>query len=250
MSAISLYARATEGFDARVANAVEVLKRVAVAHPGRIMQVTSLGAEGMVVTDMIARHGLPIAIGTLDTGMLHAETTALIRTIETHYDLDVQVFEPIHESVIRFVRKYGDRAMYQSTELRKTCCDLRKVEPLARMLKDQDAWVTGMRREQSNHRGNVEFSTRDAQGRAKYNALADWSWADIWHYIDLHHVPYNPLHDQFFPSIGCAPCTRAVAVGEDFRAGRWWWEDDRAKECGLHGHAREEAPVSVLGSVT
>lgn len=255
MSAISLYARTTDGFDARVASAVQVLKRGAAAHPGRIMQVTSLGAEGMVVTDLIARHGLPIAIGTLDTGMLHAETSALIRTIEQRYGVDVEVVEPVHESVIRFVRKNGDRAMFGSVALRKNCCELRKVEPLARMLKDQDAWITGMRREQSSHRGSTSFSEHDDQGRSKYNPLADWSWADVWHYIALHQVPYNPLHDQFFPSIGCEPCTRAVAVGEDFRAGRWWWEEDRAKECGLHGHASgtseagEEAPVSAFGTV-
>ena len=124
--------------------------------------------------------------------------------------------------------------MFQSIELRKACCDLRKLQPLARLLAARSAWVTGLRREQSAHRGAVPFSEKDAAGKTKINPLADWSWADVWHYIATYEVPYNELHDQFFPSIGCAPCTRAIAVGEDFRAGRWWWEEEKAKECGLH----------------
>ena len=123
--------------------------------------------------------------------------------------------------------------MYQSIDLRKSCCRIRKLEPLARMLKDRTAWVTGLRREQSNDRGGVPFRDEDDQGRIKFNPLADWTWGDVWAYVQEHDVPYNPLHDEFMPSIGCAPCTRAIAVGEDFRAGRWWWEDS-SKECGLH----------------
>jgi phosphoadenosine phosphosulfate reductase len=111
---------------------------------------------------------------------------------------------------------------------------MRKVEPLERLLAGRDAWVTGLRREQSNERGEVAFEVVDDAGRVKLSPLADWSWADVWHYIQMHDVPYNELHDQFYPSIGCAPCTRAVALGEDFRAGRWWWEEQGAKECGLH----------------
>lgn len=244
MSAIDLYARATAGFDQRVAHAVEVLRAVAAEHPGRIVQATSLGAEDMIVTDLIARHRLPIAIGTLQTGKLHAETVALIPRIEERYGLAVEVYEPVAESVVHFVRTNGDDAMYKSIELRKACCGIRKLEPLARMLKERSAWVTGLRREQSNTRAVVPFSETDDQGRAKVNPLADWSWNDVWHYIRLNDVPYNPLHDQFMPSIGCAPCTRAIAVGEDFRAGRWWWEDEKAKECGLHV---KQAEVTMLG---
>ena len=251
MSAITLYARETVGFEDRVANALAVLQRAAAEHPGQIVQATSLGAEDMVITDLIARHQLPIAIGTLQTGMLHAETTALIPAIEARYGLGVEVYEPSNESVISFVRKNGERAMYESIELRKSCCAIRKLEPLSRMLESRSAWVTGMRREQSNDRGTVAFSELDDKGRTKFNPLADWSWADVWQYIASHAVPYNPLHDQFFPSIGCAPCTRAIAVGEDFRSGRWWWEAEGAKECGLHVHGAStdaSTQVSMIGS--
>jgi len=251
MSAITLYARDTQGFADRVANALAVLQRAAAEHPGQVVQATSLGAEDMVITDLIARHQLSIAIGTLQTGMLHAETTALIPAIEARYGLGVEVYEPVNESVITFVRKNGERAMYDSVELRKNCCAIRKLEPLSRMLQSRSAWVTGMRREQSNDRGTVGFDELDDKGRTKFNPLADWSWADIWHYISTNDVPYNPLHDQFFPSIGCAPCTRAIAVGEDFRSGRWWWEAEGAKECGLHVHDAStdtSAQVSMIGS--
>jgi phosphoadenosine phosphosulfate reductase len=199
----------------------------------------------MVVTDLIARHGLPIAIGTLETGALHAETVALIDTITRHYGLAVEVYRPQAEAVLHFVKSNGDDAMFRSVALRKACCGVRKMEPLGRMLAGRQAWVTGLRREQSGARGEVPFQDNDDAGRRKLNPLADWSWADVWHYIDLHKVPYNPLHDQFMPSIGCAPCTRAIAVGEDFRAGRWWWEDESLKECGLHVK-HDDAAVTPL----
>ena len=239
-SAIGLYARPTAGFDARVAHTLELLRSAAAEHAGRIVQATSLGAEDMVVTDLIARHQLPIVLATLDTGKLHDETLALIPQIQARYGLEVEAFRPAQTAVVEFVQRNGERAMFQSIELRKACCGLRKLEPLARMLQGRSAWITGLRREQSNQRGGVPFSEVDEHGRTKLNPLADWSWNDVWHYIDQHQVPYNPLHDQFMPSIGCAPCTRAIAVGEDFRAGRWWWEDEAAKECGLHvKHAPE-----------
>ncbi len=246
MNAIGLYARATEGHDERVASALQVLRDAAAAHTGQVVQSTSLGAEDMVVTDLIARHRLPIAVATLDTGKLHDETLALIPRIEERYGLAVEVFRPVAESVVHFVKANGDDAMYRSLELRKACCHIRKMEPLARMLAGRSAWVTGLRREQSNNRGAVPFSEADDKGRTKFNPLADWSWADVWHYIEHHDVPYNPLHDEFMPSIGCAPCTRAIAVGEDFRAGRWWWEDETAKECGLH--VKEAPAVSMIGA--
>ena len=234
MSAIELYARKTAGFDERVAHAVAVLRSIASEHPGAVVQATSLGAEDMVLTDLIARHGLDIAVATLDTGALHDETLALIPRIEQRYGLTVARFKPRAEAAVQFVGQHGERAMYKNVDLRKACCGLRKLEPLARLLSHRSAWVTGLRREQSDQRAVVPFREIDVDGRLKLNPLADWSWADIWHYIGTHEVPYNPLHDQFFPSIGCAPCTRAIAVGEPFRAGRWWWENDGAKECGLH----------------
>jgi phosphoadenosine phosphosulfate reductase len=246
MSAITLYARATEGFDARVARAVDMLRSAAAEHAGCIVQATSLGAEDMVITHLIARHYLGISIATLETGQLHDQTLALIPRIEQRYGLKVEAFKPVTESVVHFVKTNGERAMYESIELRKACCTIRKLEPLSRMLDGKTAWVTGLRREQSDSRAIVPFSEVDDKGRTKVNPLADWSWADVWHYIATNDVPFNPLHDQFMPSIGCAPCTRAIAVGEPFRAGRWWWEDEKAKECGLH--VKEEPAVSMIGA--
>ena len=244
MTAMALYARAAEGCERRVANAVALLQRAASEHAGGIVQATSLGAEDMVVTDLIARHQLGISIATLETGQLHAETLALIPRIEQRYGVTVAQFKPIQQHVIEFVKRNGDRAMYDSIELRKACCAMRKLEPLSRLLGGSSAWVTGLRREQSDARGDVPFSEPDDKGRIKFNPLADWTWGDVWQYISAHEVPYNPLHDQFMPSIGCAPCTRAIAVGEPFRSGRWWWEDEQAKECGLHV---KDAPVSAIG---
>ena len=244
MSAITLHARASAMFDARVAHAVAQLQSAATEHAGAIVQATSLGAEDMVLTDLIARHQLPIAIGTLDTGMLHSQTLALIPRIEARYGVTVERHAPVREAVVHFVREHGEQPMRRSIELRKACCELRKLQPLARMLAARSAWVTGLRREQSGQRGGVPFSERDSAGLTKFNPLADWSWNDVWHYIATHEVPYNELHDQFFPSIGCAPCTRAIAVGEDFRAGRWWWEETSAKECGLHVAKTHEEAVT------
>jgi phosphoadenosine phosphosulfate reductase len=246
LNAVALYARERDGFADRLAHTVQVLRDAAARHPGRIVLSTSLGAEDMVLTDLIARNGLSIAVGTLDTGMLHTETTALVARIQERYGLAVEVYEPVAESVLHFVKSHGERAMYESIDLRKACCHMRKLEPLSRMLANRSAWVTGLRREQSNQRGDVPFSEVDDKGRAKFNPLADWNWNDVWHHIAANNVPYNPLHDQFMPSIGCAPCTRAIAVGEDFRAGRWWWEDEYAKECGLH--VKEEPAVSMIGT--
>jgi phosphoadenosine phosphosulfate reductase len=234
MSAIDLYARETPGHAGRVAHAVAMLQSAASEHTGRIVLASSLGAEDMVLTDLIARHQLPIAIGTLETGKLHAQTLALVQRAEQHYGVQIELHRPQQESVVHFVRTNGDDAMHRSIDLRKACCALRKLEPLKRMLAGRTAWVTGLRREQSDARGAVPFSEFDEQGRTKLSPLADWTWNDVWHYIAMHHVPYNPLHDEFMPSIGCAPCTRAIAVGEDFRSGRWWWENEGAKECGLH----------------
>jgi phosphoadenosine phosphosulfate reductase len=234
MSAIELHARASADYDSKLTHTVAVLTRAASEHAGRIVQATCLGAEDMVLTDLIARHGLPIALATLDTGVLHAETLALIPRIEQRYALKVEVFAPPQEAVVHFVQRHGERAMYDSVDLRKACCGVRKLEPLGRMLAARSAWVTGLRREQSDHRAEVPFSEQEGNGRIKFNPLADWTWGDVWHHIAVNDVPYNPLHDRFFPSIGCAPCTRAIALGEDFRAGRWWWENEGAKECGLH----------------
>jgi phosphoadenosine phosphosulfate reductase len=240
-SAIGLYARATPGFDARVQASLDWLHEAARSHPGQVVQASSLGAEDMVLTDLIARHHIPIAIGTLETGHLHRQTLALLPQIEARYGIKVALYAPPEEAVVAFVARHGDQAMYQSIELRKACCQVRKMEPLGRMLAGRSAWVTGLRREQSANRGAMPAHEIEGNGRAKYNPLVDWSWNDVWHYIAQHQVPHNALHDEFMPSIGCAPCTRAIAVGEEFRAGRWWWEDEAAKECGLHVHPAPSA---------
>jgi phosphoadenosine phosphosulfate reductase len=239
-SAIDLHARKTRGYEARVAHAVALLREAAEDHGGRLVQATSLGVEGMILTDMIARHRLPIAVATLDTGKLHAETLALIPAVRERYGIEIEVFRPREEAVIRFVGRHGERAMYDGVDLRKGCCEIRKVEPMRRLLEGRSAWVTGLRREQSEERRDVPFYELDAEGREKFYPLADWTAADVWHYVKTHEVPYNELHDRFFPSVGCAPCTRAVSPGEDERSGRWWWEQDGPKECGLHPLRRAE----------
>ncbi len=233
-SAIVLYARHSPGFEGRVAHALAVLESAALDHAGAVVQTSSLGAEDMVITDLIARHRLSITVATLDTGLLHAQTLSLLQRTQSHYGLEIEVHRPEHDAVVHFVNRNGRDAMYRSLALRKACCAMRKLQPLARLLAGRQAWITGLRREQSDARGDVPFTQRDEQGRHKINPLADWSWGDVWNYIAVHGVPHNRLHDEFMPSIGCEPCTRAIAVGEDFRAGRWWWEAESAKECGLH----------------
>ncbi|MBU1362124.1 MAG: phosphoadenylyl-sulfate reductase [Gammaproteobacteria bacterium] len=238
MSAVSLHAHPSSDFEAKVAESAALLQRAA-AEFAPITQASSLGAEDMVVTDLLSRCRVRSAIFVLDTGKLHAETLELLSRAQAHYGVEIDVFRPREEDAGAFVAQHGEDAMYRSLELRKSCCHIRKMEPLERALAGQRGWITGLRREQSGARAEVEFIEEQA-GRVKLNPLARWTWGDVWHYIATHDVPYNRLHDQFFPSIGCAPCTRAVTLGEDFRSGRWWWEQDGAKECGLHvegGHA-------------
>lgn len=252
MSAIALYARPSAEFAAKLDRTRSLLSDIAKKHAGAVVQATSLGAEDVVITDLIARQKLAIAIGTLETGELHPQTLELIERIERHYRLPIERHRPQQQAVIEFVGRNGNRAMYQSIDLRKACCAMRKLEPLSRMLARRSAWVTGLRREQSSAREDVPFLDTDAEGRVKLNALADWTWGDVWHYIASNGVPHNPLHDEFMPSIGCAPCTRAIAVGEDFRAGRWWWENEATKECGLHvkPHSSDASAAVVSRSET
>jgi phosphoadenosine phosphosulfate reductase len=201
----------------------------------RVSLASSLGAEDMVLTDIILREGLPVRIFTLDTGRLHADTLALVGRIQSHYGHDIEVFRPMADSVDAYVRDHGANAFYESVDLRKRCCAIRKVEPLARALAGQQAWVTGLRRAQAVTRTALPWREHDAvHGLEKFNPLADWSEDDVWAYLRNADVPYNPLHDRGYPSIGCDPCTRAIRPGEDVRAGRWWWESSDNRECGLH----------------
>ncbi len=195
----------------------------------------SLGAEDMVLTDLIVKEKLAIEIFSLDTGRLPLETYDLMARVLEHYGLKLKVFTPRAELLEPFVREHGINAFYDSVELRKGCCHVRKVEPLQRALAGKQAWITGMRAQQSATRDGLPVRSFDAgNGLEKFNPLADWSEKEVWAYIKQNGVPYNALHDKFYPSIGCAPCTRAVTPGEDVRAGRWWWENPETKECGLH----------------
>ena len=195
----------------------------------------SLGAEDMLLTDLILGEKLGIEIFSLDTGRLPLETYDLIAEVKKHYGLALTLYYPRHELVEAYTRQHGINAFYESVELRKACCHARKVEPLQRALAGQEAWITGLRAQQSATREGLPIRAfDDGNGLEKFNPLAHWSEKDVWAYIKLNDVPYNALHDKFYPSIGCAPCTRAITPGEDIRSGRWWWENPESKECGLH----------------
>jgi phosphoadenosine phosphosulfate reductase len=195
----------------------------------------SFGAEDMVLTDLICRHAPDIEIFTLDTGRLPAETYALMQETHKRYGQCIVPYFPEHRPIEQYLREHGPNAFYDSVELRKRCCYIRKVEPLQRALQGKQAWITGLRREQAPTRTDLGVKEWDAgNGLEKFNPLIDWTHQDIWGYIHHFAVPYNALHDQHYPSIGCAPCTRSITAGEDIRAGRWWWENPESKECGLH----------------
>ena len=204
---------------------------------------SSLSAEDMVLTDAIARAGVPIEVFVLDTGRLHADTLDLISTVEKHYRISLRVQTPDADAVAGYVSRHGRDAFYGDLELRQRCCEIRKVQPLKRALAGKRAWITGQRREHSISRAGVSLKEYDAVHRLeKFNPLAQWSEAEVWEYIRANRVPYNRLYDQGYRSIGCAPCTRPVLPHEDLRAGRWWWESADRKECGLHA-AQVEAKV-------
>ncbi len=196
---------------------------------------SSMGAEDMVLTDLIRRNSIAIEIFTLDTGRLPAETYDLMARSEKHYGTRPVTWFPKHDAVEQYVRTHGINAFYESVDLRKACCAVRKVEPLKRALTGKKAWITGMRAQQSATRAELPLREFDvSHGIQKFNPLADWSEREVWVYIHTHNVPYSELHERFYPSIGCQPCTRAISPGEDIRAGRWWWENPESKECGLH----------------
>lgn len=198
----------------------------------------SLGAEDMVLTDLIVKAGLPIEIFSLDTGRLPDETYELMAAVDKHYGLKLKIFFPQAEEVETYVRNQGVNAFYDSVTLRKACCAIRKVEPLRRALAGKRAWITGLRAQQAATRDGLPQREYDeGNGLEKFNPLAEWTEKEVWTYIRQNAVPYNALHDKFYPSIGCAPCTRAISPGEDIRAGRWWWESPESKECGLHARA-------------
>ena len=195
----------------------------------------SLGAEDMVLTDLIARHQPDIAMFSLDTGRLPQETYDLMQEVRKRYAVPLKVYFPDSALVEAYVSQNGVNGFYDSVDNRKACCHMRKVEPLKRALAGKKAWITGMRHDQAVTRGSLEVESFDADhGLQKFNPLLGWTNAEVWEYLKQNDVPYNKLHDKFYPSIGCAPCTRPVTPGEDIRSGRWWWESAEGKECGLH----------------
>jgi len=215
-------------------------------HPSLAL-ACSFQAEESVLIDMMYRlRGSDFRVFTLDTGRLNQETYDCMDAMRERYGIEIEVFFPNASSVEHMVRQNGLNLFYRSVEARKLCCDIRKVEPLNRALKQLDAWMTGLRREQAPTRTDLRKVEVDRghNGMAKINPLIDWTFDQTWEYIRANKLPYNKLHDQGYPSIGCAPCTRAIKPGEDIRAGRWWWENPETKECGLHVHRETETAKS------
>jgi len=201
----------------------------------RLALSSSLSIEDQTLTDMMLGIDRKARIFSLDTGRLFPETYALIDKTNLHYDIKIEIFCPQTEALQEMVNKQGINLFYESIEKRHLCCQVRKLEPLSRAFRTLDAWVCGLRRGQSVTRSDMQRIEWDERhGLLKINPLIDWSEEQTWAYIREHRVPYNKLHDQGYPSIGCQPCTRAVKPGEDIRSGRWWWEDPQHRECGLH----------------
>ena len=201
----------------------------------RITFATSFGAEDQVITDMIASIEKPCEIFTLDTGRMFPETYNILERTRMKYNFNIKVFFPEYHAVEKMVLEHSINLFYDSVENRKLCCSIRKTEPLKRALQNKEAWICGLRKEQSVTRKDINVVEWDELHQMlKINPLINWTEEQVWDYIKIKHIPYNKLHDQGFRSIGCQPCTRAVQEGEDVRSGRWWWEDPQHKECGLH----------------
>ncbi len=201
----------------------------------RLAFSSSMGAEDQVITHMLKTMGLSISIFTIDTGRLYPETYDLIKRTEQKYGFRYDILEPEQTKVNGMVSEHGENLFYESLELRKMCCHVRKLEPLRKKMFTLDAWICGLRKEQSVTRaeiGKIEWD--ETFGVVKINPLTDWTEDQVWSYIRKNNIPYHALHDSGYPSIGCAPCTRAIQPGEDVRAGRWWWENPQNRECGLH----------------
>ncbi len=222
----------------------EALRLLVSLFEGTTVFSTSFSSEDQVITDMLAQHKIPAAIFTLDTGRLFPETYSTWNNTLERYHTTITAYYPDAIALQQFVAEKGPNSFYESVDNRKTCCGIRKVEPLQRALKGKQLWVTGIRAEHSSGRHDMPQVEWDASNNIiKFHPLLHWTTDDVKKYISENNVPYNPLHDKGFVSIGCAPCTRAVRPGEDFRAGRWWWEDSSKKECGLHVH---EQPIKEI----
>lgn len=214
---------------------VEKLRFLAEQHPGKVVFTTSFGYEDQVITDMIFDNNIDIKVITLDTGRLFPETYKVFRSTVERYKKEIQVYFPPADKVEEMVTRKGPFSFYESLENRKECCFIRKVIPLKRALSGNEIWITGLRASQSDNRSEMkEFEVDEGNNIVKFNPLKDWDLDKTIEYVKEKRVPYNVLHDKGFVSIGCQPCTRAIQPGEDFRAGRWWWEQGSGKECGLH----------------
>lgn len=214
---------------------VSVLENLAEKYPGKIVFTTSFGYEDQVITDMIFKNNLDIKVITLDTGRLFPETYKVYRSTLEKYKKPIKAYFPPAEKVEELLNEKGPFSFYESIENRKECCYIRKVIPLKRALSGNEIWITGLRASQSENRSDLKKFEWDAGNQIiKYNPILEWSLDEVKNYVKQYNVPYNVLHDKGFVSIGCEPCTRAIRSGEDFRAGRWWWEQNSGKECGLH----------------
>ena len=216
----------------------ELLASLVETFPGAVTFSTSFSYEDQVITHKILSQELPINIFTLDTGRLFPETYSVWTATNEKYGTHIKAYYPDHSLLEKFVQEKGPNSFYESVDNRKQCCYIRKVDPLKRALKNNKIWITGLRAEHSNDRKDLsQVEWDEGNELIKYHPLLYWNTEEVKDYIRQHKIPYNPLHDKGFVSIGCAPCTRAIKEGEDFRAGRWWWEDNSKKECGLHQHA-------------
>ena len=227
----------------KVAVSVALLQD-AVRDHGRVVYASSLGAESVVLTDLIYKRAPQIDIFTVDTGRLPEATLELLARIERHYQRRIRVVFPEAQRVQNYVHEHGVNGFYQGLAQRQACCNIRKVEPFQRAIVGYNAWVTGIRHEQSTERAATQTREFDPRYRVhKVNPLLPWTHDEVWNYIRAHKLPYNSLHDQGYPSIGCAPCTRAIEPGQDSRSGRWWWENPESRECGLQ-------PRQLPGSIS
>lgn len=207
--------------------------------PGEVIFTTSFGIEDQVITDYIFSNKLPVRVVSIDTGRMFEETYKVFNRTRERYNHEIEVLFPKHEAVEKLLSNKGPYSFYESVENRKECCNIRKVEPLIRALKNMKCWITGIRRDQSPNRlGMQKLEWDEGYGLLKYNPLLDWTMDQTVDFLNKKNIPYNSLHNKGYVSIGCAPCTRAINPGDDFRAGRWWWEENSGKECGLHTHGK------------
>lgn len=216
---------------------VQTLKDLAAVYPGQVVFSTSFSWEDQLITHLIFSNDINIKVFTLDTGRMFPETYSTWSATLEKYGKPITAYYPDAQALQDFIEQKGPNSFYESVDNRKSCCGIRKVEPLKRALKGSAVWVTGIRAEHSNNRHDMPQTEWDGTNNiTKYHPILNWTTDEVKAFIKEHHIPYNPLHDKGFVSIGCAPCTRAIRPGEDFRAGRWWWEDADKKECGLHVH--------------